>query len=167
MSRQPTRRDYDSPHCRSAEDPRRYLVSCYMLVDNTVPSLMLSVSIATSIDYSLFLLSRFREEIEKRRSPARAVELMMSAAGHTVLVSGSTLAFCFAGLAAFPVQMFRTMGIGAGCANLDHQLDSPPCPRPVPALSPPCPRPAPALSPPSCISTVSVCYTADYFGGAF
>ena len=36
-----------------------YPVALYMDVGSTVPSLMLSVAIATSIDYSLFLLSRF------------------------------------------------------------------------------------------------------------
>ena len=39
---------------------------------------------------------------------------MMGAAGHTVLVSGATLALCFAGIAALPLGMLRTMGIGAG-----------------------------------------------------
>ena len=91
-----------------------YPVSLHLHVASTVPSLMISVSIAMSIDYSLFLLSRFREEIERGRSPFRAVELMMSAAGHTVLVSGTTIALCFAGLATFPIAMLRTMGIGAG-----------------------------------------------------
>ena len=91
-----------------------YPVSLSFNVASTVPSLMISLSIATSIDYSLFLLSRYREEIEHGRHPTRAVELMMSAAGHTVLVSGTTIALCFAALSAFPVDMLKTMGIGAG-----------------------------------------------------
>ena len=91
-----------------------YPISLHMSVGSTVPSLMLSAAIATSIDYSLFLLSRFREELSNGRTPQRAVEIMMSAAGHTVLVSGTTLALCFAGLAGLPIEMLRTMGIGAG-----------------------------------------------------
>ena len=41
-----------------------YPIALHVDVGSTVPTLMLSVSIAMSIDYSLFLLSRFREEIE-------------------------------------------------------------------------------------------------------
>ena len=95
-----------------------YPISLHMSVGSTVPSLMVSVAIATSIDYSLFLLSRFREEIERGRRPVAAVELMMGAAGHTVLVSGATLSFCFVGLAAFPIEMLTTMGLGAGATTV-------------------------------------------------
>jgi len=79
---------------------------------------MISIAIATSIDYSLFLLSRFREEIERGRRPVAAVELMMGAAGHTVLVSGTTLSLCFAGVATFPIGMLTTMGVGAGATTV-------------------------------------------------
>ena len=91
-----------------------YPVSLSVSVGSTVPSLMVSVAIAMSIDYSLFLLSRFREEVARGASPTRAVELMMGAAGHTVLISGATLTLCFAGLTGLPIVMLRTMGIGAG-----------------------------------------------------
>ena len=91
-----------------------YPIALHVDVGSTVPTLMLSVSIAMSIDYSLFLLSRFREEIECGVHHKRAVERMMGAAGHTVLISGTTLALCFAGITFLPLQMLRTMGIGAG-----------------------------------------------------
>jgi len=91
-----------------------YPIALHIDVGSTVPTLMLSVSIAMSIDYSLFLLSRFREEIESGRAVPKAVERMMGAAGHTVLISGTTLALCFGGITFLPLQMLRTMGIGAG-----------------------------------------------------
>merc|ERR1719267_131700 len=40
----------------------------FILMLRSVRLLLLSVSIATSIDYSLFLLSRYREEVEKGRT---------------------------------------------------------------------------------------------------
>ena len=66
-----------------------------------------------SIDYSLFLLSRFREEVEGGATPDAAVATMMASAGHTVLVSGSTLTLCFLGLLLFPVEFLGMMGLGA------------------------------------------------------
>ena len=74
---------------------------------------MLSSALAMSIDYSLFLLSRFREEVEGGATPDAAVATMMASAGHTVLVSGSTLTLCFLGLLLFPVEFLGMMGLGA------------------------------------------------------
>ena len=93
----------------SASFTLMYPISLYLDFGSTVPSLMLSAGIATSIDYSLFLLSRFREEIERGCHPTHAVSLMMGAAGHTVLVSGTTLALCFGGIAVLPLTMLRTL----------------------------------------------------------
>ncbi len=58
---------------------------------------MMSITLAVSIDYSLFILSRYREEIMQGLEVAAAVEQSLGTAGHTVLVSGTTLAvFCTA-----------------------------------------------------------------------
>lgn len=81
-----------------------------MMVSFT-PSLMMSTTIAMSIDYSLFLLSRFREELLALRPAELAIEYMISTSGHTVLVSGITISLCFAGLAFFNVAMLSIPGI--------------------------------------------------------
>lgn len=78
-----------------------------------VPSIMMSLVIALSIDYSLFLLTRYREEIINNKSSNEAVLLMNKNAGHTVSVSGVTLAITYLGLAFFPLQLLSTVGIGA------------------------------------------------------
>lgn len=102
----------------------------WISVVSFAPSVMASAAIAMSTDYSLFLLSRFREETlaQAARSPgsgggaadrplvAAALELVMATAARTVLVSGSTLALCFAGLAWFKMAMLRSTGIGASIA---------------------------------------------------
>ena len=53
---------------------------------------MMSITLAVSIDYSLFILSRYREEIIQGLEVGAAVEQALGTAGHTVLVSGTTLA---------------------------------------------------------------------------
>lgn len=68
-----------------------YLVSAHTQVANFAPSMMLSATIATSIDYSLFLLSRLREELAEGAATVSelegALEVALHHAGHTVLVS--------------------------------------------------------------------------------
>ncbi|MHA2255940.1 MAG: MMPL family transporter, partial [Candidatus Heimdallarchaeaceae archaeon] len=81
-----------------------------------VPSIMMSLVIALSIDYSLFLLTRYREEILNEKPNSEAVFLMNKNAGHTVSVSGVTLAITYLGLAFFPLQLLATVGIGSAVA---------------------------------------------------
>ena len=87
-----------------------------MVVISFAPSVMMSATIAMSIDYSLFLLSRYREELLNGRKPYRAIEDMIASAGHTVLVSGSTLAMCFLALMFFPSPMLISTGLGCAIA---------------------------------------------------
>lgn len=88
-----------------------YSVTFYIDVAAVAPAVMMSLSIAMCIDYNLFLLTRFREEILRRRTTTAAVYNMLESAGHVVLVSGSTLAFTFAGLAFFPMDFLRAIGV--------------------------------------------------------
>ena len=66
----------------------------------------------------MFLLSRYREELldAKSANPHRAVLAAMHTGGHTVLVSGVTLAVCFAGLILLPLDSMRSLGIGTAVA---------------------------------------------------
>ncbi|MHA1116197.1 MAG: MMPL family transporter [Candidatus Heimdallarchaeaceae archaeon] len=82
------------------------------------PSVIMSCVIAMSIDYSLFLLTRYREEILKGKNVSTAVALMSEHAGHTIIVSGLTLAICFMGLIFFPMDLLQSIGIGASIAVL-------------------------------------------------
>ena len=79
---------------------------------------MTSLTIAMSIDYSLFLLSRYSDEIGRGRPLFAAVDTMLRFAGHTILVSGGTLVCCFLGMLFFPMAMLQAVGIGASVALL-------------------------------------------------
>ena len=69
-----------------------------------------------SIDYSLFLLSRFKEEIMNGSPMQRAVTTMIGSAGHTITVSGCTITVCFLGQLFFPLDILRSLGIGSAVA---------------------------------------------------
>ena len=79
---------------------------------NPEPSQVAS-ALAMSIDYSLFLLSRFAEEVHAGHGAARSVEIMLATSGHTVAVSGGTLVLCFLGMLLMPVHTIQTMGLAA------------------------------------------------------
>jgi len=83
-------------------------------VSSEAPALILATALAMSIDYSLFLLSRFDTELHaKGRTFDAAVLTMLETSGHTVLVSGLTLCLCFLGMLLIPVQTIASMGISA------------------------------------------------------
>ena len=75
---------------------------------------MLACALAMSIDYSLFLLTRFREELVNRKRPYRAAVItMLETSGHTVLVSGITLTLCFFGMLLIPVSTIASLGVAS------------------------------------------------------
>ena len=67
-----------------------------------VPTMAALISCLLLADYNLFMLSRYREELQQGKDVATAVVNMLRTAGHTISVSGSTLALCFFGLCFFP-----------------------------------------------------------------
>src|SRR5918997_2314880 len=65
-----------------------------------------------AIDYGLFMVSRFREEIRRQPDTETALARTMATAGRTVAVSGVTVAVSLAGLLIFPQVFLRSMGFG-------------------------------------------------------
>jgi uncharacterized membrane protein YdfJ with MMPL/SSD domain len=78
---------------------------------NFVTSLIISTLVSLSLDYSLFLLSHLKASLRAGVAMAPAVEAMLHSSGHTVVVSGATLAACFLVLGIFPVSIVRAPGI--------------------------------------------------------
>jgi hypothetical protein len=89
------------------------------------PSIMMSLGIAVCFDYSLFMLARFREEIEvNRKSTEEAVLTMLIASGHVICLSGCTIFFTFALLLAFPQNFLQSVGWGCGAVVLTAMLSN-------------------------------------------
>jgi trehalose monomycolate/heme transporter len=70
------------------------------------------LGLGLGIDYGLFLVTRFREELHKQGSVEDAVARTVATAGRTVLVSGVTVAIVLASLMLFPENFLRSMGYG-------------------------------------------------------
>ncbi|MFD4603283.1 MMPL family transporter [Streptomyces sp. NPDC058464] len=70
------------------------------------------LGLGLAIDYGLFMVGRFREEIARGLGVEDAVARTMATAGRTVAVSGVTVAVSLAGLLIFPMAFLRSMGLG-------------------------------------------------------
>jgi uncharacterized membrane protein YdfJ with MMPL/SSD domain len=70
------------------------------------------LGLGLAIDYGLFVVSRFREELRRTATVEDAVARTMATAGRTVAVSGVTVAVSLAGLLLFPQVFLRSMGYG-------------------------------------------------------
>jgi RND superfamily putative drug exporter len=70
------------------------------------------VGLGVAIDYSLLIVSRWREERAHGRANEDAVREAVRTAGHAVLSSGLTVAISLMALIAIPVPFMRSMGYG-------------------------------------------------------
>ena len=86
------------------------VVAKYIQVTQFVPTIMMSLSLDMGIDYTLFLLARYLEDTSNQRN---ARDRMLSQVGHMLLFSGSNLRCTFLGLCFLPLQMLKSVGVGA------------------------------------------------------
>ena len=71
------------------------------------------IGIGVAVDYSLFVLARYREEIAAGRSPEAARGAALATSGIAVLFSGLTVIASLAGLLLVDTTALRSMAIGA------------------------------------------------------
>src|SRR5712692_6259129 len=64
------------------------------------------------VDYSLFMVSRFREELTRSRNVEEAVAITIATAGRAVTFSGLTVSIGLLGLVFFRINMLRSVGVG-------------------------------------------------------
>jgi uncharacterized membrane protein YdfJ with MMPL/SSD domain len=75
-------------------------------------NLVTVLGLGLAVDYALFVVSRFREELDRQPTVHRAVTRTMATAGRTVAFSGITIAASLASLTLFPETFLRSMGYG-------------------------------------------------------
>ncbi len=78
-----------------------------------VTNMITMMGLAVGIDYSLFIVSRFREERNEGRSVADAIGRTGTSATRAVLFSGTTVILALAGLVLVPITTFRSLAVGA------------------------------------------------------
>jgi uncharacterized membrane protein YdfJ with MMPL/SSD domain len=70
------------------------------------------LGLGLGIDYGLFMVTRFREELHRQPTVEQAVARTVATAGRTVAVSGVTVAVALTSLMLFPEDFLRSMGFG-------------------------------------------------------
>jgi RND superfamily putative drug exporter len=81
-------------------------------VSPIVQFLIALIGLGVAIDYSLIVVSRWREERTHGRSNDEAVQRAMETAGRAVIFSGITVAIGLLALIALPLPFLRSMGYG-------------------------------------------------------
>jgi putative drug exporter of the RND superfamily len=81
-------------------------------------NLVTGLGLGLAIDYSLFIVSRYREELERAGPGVEALRRTLQTAGRTVLFSGLTVAAAMASLCVFPLRFLYSMGLAGAIAAL-------------------------------------------------
>ncbi|MGN2634779.1 MMPL family transporter [Nocardia takedensis] len=74
------------------------------------------IGIALSIDYALFIVSRYKHELAVRDSPEEAAGTALGTAGSAVVFAGLTVIIALVGLAIVGVRFLTFMGLGGAIA---------------------------------------------------
>jgi uncharacterized membrane protein YdfJ with MMPL/SSD domain len=88
------------------------LLTTFVSVSIFAQNLVTMLGLGLAVDYALFMVSRFREEMGRRPDVGRAIARTMATAGRTVAFSGITIAASAASLTLFPESFLRSMGYG-------------------------------------------------------
>jgi RND superfamily putative drug exporter len=77
-----------------------------------VQFLIVLVGLGVAIDYALLMIFRFRDELREGNDVESALVETMTHAGHSVIVSGTTVAVGLLAMIVLPLPLLRGMGIG-------------------------------------------------------
>ena len=90
---------------------------------NTITPLLVSmIGLGVGIDYSLFIVTRFRQYLHEGLSPQDAAAEAGASAGRAVLFAGLTVAISVTGLAFFGLDFVTKLGIGSALGVLTTVL---------------------------------------------
>lgn len=81
-------------------------------VDSNAVQLIVLIGLAVGIDYSLFVITRYRSERRKGRDKIIAIEIASSTAGQAVFFSGLTVIISLSGLFLIGAPLFTSMAAG-------------------------------------------------------
>ena len=81
-------------------------------VSANATQLIVLIGLAVAVDYSLFMVTRFRVERRNGRDRAKAIEISSSTAGRAVFFSGLAVMISLAGLVTLGVSLFTSMAVG-------------------------------------------------------
>jgi RND superfamily putative drug exporter len=87
-------------------------------IDTFAINIVTGLGLGLAIDYSLFLVTRFREELGRRDAVEASLAATTAAIGRMVLFSGMTVAVSLISLCIFPQRFLYSIGIGGALVAL-------------------------------------------------
>ncbi len=89
-----------------------YAIAQHFSMVSYVTNLVELIGLGLAVDYSLLVVSRYREELDRTETTDAAIVRTMATAGRAVIVSGATVAIALALLLLVPVPFIRSLGVG-------------------------------------------------------
>jgi len=87
------------------------LLAHFLHLSILVQNLATMLGLGLGIDYALLMVSRFREALLEGYDPGPAADIAASQAGHTLIISATTVAIGFSALLTVPISELRSIGV--------------------------------------------------------
>lgn len=100
------------------------LVSNIVEMPEFTTTLGIMIGLGVGIDYALFIVTRYRDELRTGRTPADATGVAMDTAGRAVLFAGTTVVISLLGLLLIGLSFVQGLGIGASLTVLVTMIAS-------------------------------------------
>jgi RND superfamily putative drug exporter len=95
-----------------------FLLAALTDINTITPLLVSMIGLGVGIDYSLFIVTRFRQLLHEGIAPADAAAEAGASAGRAILFAGGTVAISVTGLAFFGLDFVTKLGIGSALGVL-------------------------------------------------
>ena len=89
------------------------ILADFLQVNVFAQAVVTLLGLGLAIDYGLFMVSRFREELDKGRTTKDAVAITTATAGQTVVFSAAMVAVALSGLLIFPQAFLKSVAYGS------------------------------------------------------
>ncbi|MDQ3866769.1 MAG: MMPL family transporter [Actinomycetota bacterium] len=99
-----------------------FIIAGFTDINTITPLLVSMIGLGVGIDYSLFIVTRFRQLLHEGLSPRDAAAEAGASAGRAVLFAGLTVAISVTGLAFFGLDFVTKLGIGSALGVLTTVL---------------------------------------------
>jgi len=87
------------------------LLAHYLHLSILIQNLATMLGLGLGIDYALLMVSRFREALAEGCDPGCAADIAAGQAGHTLIISATTVAIGFSALLTVPISELRSIGL--------------------------------------------------------
>jgi RND superfamily putative drug exporter len=89
-----------------------YFIAQGYSLSNFLPNMVTMLGLAVGIDYALFMVSRFREELKRRSDVKEAVAVTCEMAGKSIFFSGVAVLIGMLGMLFIDLTIFRSLCVG-------------------------------------------------------